>query len=463
MLNHDLAAKMKYHFIAIGGSVMHNLAIALHNLGHTVTGSDDNIYDPARSRLDEKGLLPEAVGWHPDRITSDLDAVILGMHAKEDNPELLKANELGIRVYSFPEFVYAHSEDKQRIVIAGSHGKTTITSMVMHVLKSVGRDFDYLVGAQLDGFDTMVRLSEDAPMIIMEGDEYLSSPLDPRPKFLVYRPHMVLISGIAWDHINVFPTEENYLHQFEMLVKTMAKAGMIVYNEEDKRVKQIVKSFANKEDHYLHPYKTPENRIRNGRYEIKLEGIRVPIEIIGKHNISNIGGAWNICKLLGVEPEQFLEHISTFKGASRRLEKIYEDEGNIIFKDFAHSPSKVLATVDAIRELFGKWNIVACLELHTFSSLNKRFLSQYRKTLKAIRKKVVFVNEHTLQQKNYPPISKNELVEAFDDEQIEYATSLEDLKSLLGSMKGTKNVFLMMSSGNFANMDLLDLVKSQTS
>lgn len=450
---------MKYHLIAIGGSVMHNMAISLHQLGHEITGSDDQIYDPARTRLQTLGLLPAEIGWNPDRIHTGLDAVILGMHAKKDNPELMRAQQLGVKVFSFPEFVYEHSQDKQRVVIAGSHGKTTITSMVMHVLRSLGRDFDYLVGAQLEGFDAMVRLSDTAPIVIVEGDEYLASPLDPRPKFLVYKPHLVLISGIAWDHINVFPTEEEYNQQFMLLVKSIAKAGMIVYNDEDKLLRSIVKENADPEDHYLYPYRTPDHRIKDNRYEIKLEGLRIPVEVIGKHNILNIAGAWNVCKLLAVDAEDFLRHISTFKGAAKRLEKVYEDENNIIFKDFAHSPSKVMATVDAIREMFSRWNIVACLELHTFSSLNKKFLHQYRKTLKTIRKKVIFINEQTLKQKNYPPISKKELVDAFEDEQIEYATSLSDLKNAMAGMKDGKNVFLMMSSGNFDNWDLLELVK----
>jgi len=449
---------MNIHLIAVGGSVMHNLALALHNLNYKVTGSDDEIYDPARSRLAAKGLLPEKSGWDPARVHEGLDAVIVGMHAKEENPELQRAHELGLKIYSFPQFIYEHSKNKQRIVIAGSHGKTTITSMVMHVLRGLGKDFDYLVGAQLDGFETMVRLSDTAPFIILEGDEYLASPLDRRPKFLVYQPHMALISGIAWDHINVFPTEEEYVSQFEILVKAMPKAGMIVYNEEDKVLKKIIKQYARPEEHYLHSYRTPEFRIRNNKYEVKLEGLRVPVEVIGRHNISNIAGAWRVCKLMAVEPEDFLRLISTFKGAAKRLEKIYEEGGNLIFKDFAHSPSKVLATVEAIRDLFGKRNIVACLELHTFSSLNKRFLKQYKRTLKAMKKKVIFINAQVLKQKNYPPISKKELVDAFDDENIEYATSVEDLKQLLSGMKSSSNnVFLMMSSGNFGNSDLVEL------
>lgn len=450
---------MNIHFIAIGGSVMHNLAIALHKLGHVVTGSDDEIYDPAKGRLEAHGLLPATQGWNTDHIHADLDAVILGMHAKEGNPELDRARALGLSIYSFPEFIYEHSKAKHRVVICGSHGKTTITSMVMHVMRSLGRDFDYMVGGQIQGFDTMVRLSDDAPLIILEGDEYLASPLDPRPKFLLYKPHLALISGIAWDHINVFPTEREYLRQFELLVKAMPKAGMLVYNDEDRSVRSIIKKFARPDEHYLHPYKTPEYRIRGGKYELKLKGLRTALEVIGKHNMSNIAGAWEVCRLLAVDLEDFLIHISTFVGASKRLERVYEDGSNLIFKDFAHSPSKVLATVEAMRDLFGKRNVVACLELHTFSSLNKKFLKQYKKTLKAMKKKIIFINAHTLRMKNYPSISKRELIEAFEDEGIEYATTAEELRRLVRGMREkTGNVWLMMSSGNFANLDLKELV-----
>ncbi|MEM7036638.1 MAG: Mur ligase family protein [Bacteroidota bacterium] len=450
---------MKIHFIAIGGSVMHNFAIALHKIGHEVTGSDDEIYDPAKTRLANHGLLPESYGWHPERITEDIEAVILGMHAKAGNPELEKARALGLRIYSFPEFIYEQSKHKHRVVICGSHGKTTITSMVMHVMRCLGREFDYLVGGQIQGFDTMVKLSNDAPMIILEGDEYLASPLDKRPKFLLYKPHLALISGIAWDHINVFPTEEAYTNQFVQLVKSMPKAGMLVYNDEDKGVRRIIKQHARSEEHYLHPYKNIEHRIRDGRYEVKLKGKRMPVSVIGKHNMSNMAGAWEVCRLLAVDPEDFLKHIATFTGASKRLEKIYEDDdNNIIFKDFAHSPSKVKATVEAVRDVFSRRNIVACLELHTFSSLNKAFLHQYRKTLKAMKNKIVFVNEHTLKMKNYPSISRAELIEAFEDEGIEYATTVEELRNLVRRMRSaSNNVFLMMSSGNFGNEDLEDL------
>jgi UDP-N-acetylmuramate: L-alanyl-gamma-D-glutamyl-meso-diaminopimelate ligase len=446
---------MKVHFIAIGGSVMHNLALALHQLGHTVSGSDDEIYDPARSRLEAKGLMPNALGWDANRIHAELDAVIVGMHAKDGNPELDRARSLGVKVWSFPEFLYQHSRNKQRVVICGSHGKTTITSMVMHVLKGVGRKFDYMAGGQVEGFETMVGLSDDAPIIILEGDEYLASPLDKRPKFRVYQPHIALVSGIAWDHINVFPTEAEYIAQFEQLVAQMPKAGAIVYNDEDKEVRRILKRFAKPDEHYLHPYTTPDFKIRDAAFELRTLGAATPLQVIGRHNMSNISGAWEVCKLLAVQPQDFLKHIATFKGAARRLEKIHDDGRNVIFKDFAHSPSKVKATVEAVTELYGKNQVVACLELHTFSSLNKAYLSQYRKTLKGLKHKIVFIDAHTLQMKNYPAISKRELTEAFADDDIQYATNATELQQYIRAAKGPNgNVFLMMSSGNYGGQDL---------
>lgn len=446
---------MKVHFIAIGGSVMHNLAIALHQLGHVVSGSDDEIYDPARTRLEAVGLLPASLGWDATRIQGDLDAVIVGMHAKEGNPELDRARALGLKIWSFPEFLYQHSRNKQRVVVCGSHGKTTITSMIMHVLRGLGRKFDYMAGGQVEGFGTMVGLSEDAPIIILEGDEYLASPLDRRPKFRVYQPHVALISGIAWDHINVFPTEGEYIAQFEQLVANMPKAGALVYNDEDKEVRRIIKRFSKPEEHYLHPYVTPDFKVRNSMYELRIEGRTAPMQVIGKHNMGNIAGAWEVCKLLAITPDDFMSQIATFKGAARRLEKIHDDGQAIIYKDFAHSPSKVRATVEAMLDLYGKNQVIACLELHTFSSLNKSYLGQYRKTLKGLKYKLIFIDAHTLAMKNYPPITKQELEEAFGDTEIQYAQDVETLRHHLHAARAAGgNVFLMMSSGNYAGQDL---------
>jgi UDP-N-acetylmuramate: L-alanyl-gamma-D-glutamyl-meso-diaminopimelate ligase len=449
---------MNVHFIAIGGSVMHNLAIALHRLGHKVSGSDDEIYEPAKGRLQALGLLPATIGWDPERIHPGLDAVIVGMHAKAGNPELDRAKALGLKVWSFPEFLYQHARNKQRIVICGSHGKTTITSMVMHVLRCMGRKFDYMAGGQVEGFETMVGLSDDASIIILEGDEYLASPLDPRPKFRVYQPHIALISGIAWDHINVFPTEESYIAQFEQLVAQMPKAGAIVYNDDDKEVRRIIKRFSKPDEHYLHPYSTPDFRVRDNAFELRMKG-DTRVQVIGKHNMSNISGAWEVCKLLAVPQEVFLRHIATFKGAAKRMEKIHDDGHTVIYKDFAHSPSKVKATVEAVLELYKKQQVVACLELHTFSSLNKAFLSQYRKTLKGLKHKIIFIDAHTLQMKNYPSISKSELVEAFGDDEIQYATNVAELQALVKQARNAGGqMFLMMSSGNFAGQDLKTLI-----
>jgi UDP-N-acetylmuramate: L-alanyl-gamma-D-glutamyl-meso-diaminopimelate ligase len=437
---------------------MHNLAIALHKIGYEVSGSDDEINDPSRSRLASHNLLPTSMGWDPARIHAELDAVILGMHAKKDNPELLQAQKIGVKVYSYPEFIVEHSSHKHRVAICGSHGKTTITSMVMHVLQSLNRDFDYLVGAQLEGFDTMVKLSKGAPLLIVEGDEYLASPIDRRPKFLVYQPHVALLSGVAWDHINVFPTEAEYIHQFELLVDKLPKAANLIYNDEDKIVRKIVKRFARPDEQYLHPYTTPSFSVNNGVYEVKIKTERGEVGLIGKHNMANIAGAWEVCRYLAVELPDFLKYMATFKGAARRMEKIYEDSNNVVFRDFAHSPSKVQATVEAVKDTFGRKNIIACLELHTFSSLNKQFLSQYKKTLKTMKNKIVFINEHTLKMKNYPPISRDELVDAFQDKGIVYVTKIEDLASQIRAMrKSSDNVVLMMSSGNFAGQDLQKL------
>jgi len=448
---------MNIHLIAIGGSAMHNLALALAQNGHRVSGSDDEIFEPSRSRLVQAGLLPEEAGWFPEKLYPELDVVILGMHAKEDNPELLRARQLQLKVLSYPEFIYEHSKHKHRIVICGSHGKTTITSMIMHALSAAGRKFDYLVGAQVEGFDTMVRLSDDAPTIVVEGDEYLASAIRRTPKFLLYKPHMIVISGIAWDHINVFPTEKLYNDQFIQLIRSMDKAGMIIYNEDDALVRAMVKKYSDPELHYLYPYSLPVHKLKGEVYEVKIGAEKGMVPVFGKHNFSNLAAAAQVVKLLAMENRQFLNHIASFRGAAFRLEKIYEDDKTIVIKDFAHSPSKVRASVAAVAEMYDKKQIIACLELHTFSSLNKEFLRQYKKTLKLLRKKIVFVNAHTLKMKNMVPITREEIIQAFDDKDIQFVTSKEELLKALVLLKGIRNVFLMMSSGNFGNLDLKQL------
>jgi len=453
---------MKIHLIAIGGSAMHNLALALRKMGHEVSGSDDEINEPSRSRLASANLLPTNMGWYAEKIHSELDVIILGMHARDDNPELLRARELKLKIVSYPEFIFEHSRNKQRIVICGSHGKTTITSMIMHVLQGSGIPFDYLVGAQLDGFDTMVRLSEDSPVIIIEGDEYLASPIDRRPKFLLYQPHVVVLSGIAWDHINVFPTERLYVDQFVQLIRGLDKAGMIVFNEEDTKVRNLIKKYAKPDFHYLFPYQTLPHKTKAGGSEVKIESEKGKVPFFGKHNFSNLSAAWKVCTLLSIDIQTFLVRMAEFHGAASRLQLIYQDEFNIVYKDFAHSPSKVKASVAAITEVYDKKQIIACLELHTFSSLNREFLRQYKRTLKAIRKKVVFVNEHTLKMKNMVPLTREEICQAFDDKDIQFVTTREELIGKLQVLKGIRNVFLMMSSGNFGNLDLKQLPQLPT-
>ena len=341
---------MKIHFIAIGGSAMHNLAIALHNKGYQVTGSDDTIHDPSRSRLERKGLLPEAFGWFPEKITSDLDVIILGMHAKKDNPELLKAQDMGLRIYSYPEFLYEQSKDKTRVVIGGSHGKTTITSMILHVLAYHDREVDYMVGAQLEGFETMVHLTTENEFMVLEGDEYLSSPIDRRPKFHLYKPNIALLSGIAWDHINVFPTFEGYVEQFRIFTDSLTNGGIMVYNEEDATVKEVVESSIHTIKKY--PYKTPTYEIEDGITAIDTPDGMMPLEIFGDHNLQNLAGAKWICQHMGVDEDDFYEAIASFTGASKRLEKIAESSETVIFKDFAHSPSKVKATTEAVKKQY---------------------------------------------------------------------------------------------------------------
>ena len=450
---------MKLHFIAIGGSIMHSLAIALHRAGHTVSGSDDQVYDPAKTRLAQAGILPENEGWNPEKITPDLDGIILGMHAFDDNPELQRARELGLTIYSFPEFIYAHSRNKQRVVIAGSYGKTTVTAMVMHVLKGSGKQFDYLVGAEVEGFDNAVRLSDSAPVIIIEGDEYLASRLDPRPKFLLYQPHMIAITGISWDHINVFPTEAGYIEQFDLLIRSMDKAADIVYYVGDKLVTKLVKAHIDEECQYPHPFSTPSYRIREDVYHVKIGGVSKAVSLIGKHNMTNMATAWEVCRLLSVDPEVFMKHISTFKGARNRLETVYQDAKRMVIKDYAHAPAKVKATVEAVRERYKKKNIVACVELHTFSSLNAEFLPLYKNTLKEANQRIVFVDPMALEKRRMNPISSIQIRKAFGDSRLKFVNSASELEQAVReSLKGD-DVLLMMSSGNFGGISLESLGK----
>ncbi len=442
---------MNIHFIAIGGAAMHNLALALFQKGYRVTGSDDTIHDPSKSRLAAKGLLPEEFGWFPEKITSDLDAVILGMHAKADNPELLKAQELGMKIYSYPEFLYEQSKDKTRVVIGGSHGKTSITSMILHVLHYHERDVDYMVGAQLEGFDTMVHLTPDNEFIILEGDEYLSSPIDRRPKFHLYKPNIALLSGIAWDHINVFPTFENYVEQFSIFTDSLTNGGIMVYNQEDKEVKRVVEDSVNAIKKY--PYLTPEYTIENGTTFLDTSDGKLPLEIFGKHNLQNLAGAKWICQHVGVDEDDFYEAIATFKGASKRLEKIAESKSTVVFKDFAHSPSKVHATTNSVKEQYNERIVLACLELHTYSSLNAEFLKEYKGALDAADKAVVFYSPHAVEIKKLEKVSEQQIESAFERDDLIIYTDPSKFKQFLFSQKLENTAVLLMSSGNYGGLD----------
>ena len=442
---------MRIHFIAIGGSAMHNLAIALHNKGEHVTGSDDEIFDPSRTRLAAKGLLPEQYGWFEDNISSDIDAVILGMHAKQDNIELLRSKALGLTIYSYPEFLYEQSKNKTRVVIGGSHGKTTITSMILHVMHYHNKDVDYMVGAQLEGFDTMVHLTKENDFIVLEGDEYLSSALDRRPKFHLYKPNIALLSGIAWDHINVFPTFDNYVEQFRVFLSQITHGGAIVYNQEDIEVKQVVETAQNQIKKY--PYQTPRFSVENGDTLLDTEDGPMPIEVFGKHNLNNLEGARWICQLMGVQQEDFYEAISTFKGASKRLEKIGQGPTSIAYKDFAHSPSKVRATTQALKSQYPERSLLACLELHTYSSLNPEFLSEYKGTLNGADKAVVFYSPNAVKIKKLDAVSSSQILKAFQREDLVVFTDPAAFQDYLFEQDFTDTSLLLMSSGNYGGLD----------
>jgi UDP-N-acetylmuramate: L-alanyl-gamma-D-glutamyl-meso-diaminopimelate ligase len=442
---------MNVHFIAIGGSAMHNLAIALHNKGYQVTGSDDEIFEPSKSRLNAKGLLPESYGWFPEKINTNLDAIVLGMHAKADNPELLKAQELGLKIYSYPEFLYEQSKNKTRVVIGGSHGKTTITSMILHVMHYHNRDVDYMVGAQLEGFDVMVKLTETNDFMVLEGDEYLSSPIDRRPKFHLYKPNIALLSGIAWDHINVFPTYDNYVEQFRIFVDSIVSGGSITYNEEDLEVKQVVELSVNTIRKL--PYHTPAYTVENGQTLLETPEGPLPIEVFGKHNLNNLAGAKWICQHMGIDEDDFYEAIATFKGASKRLEKIAESKSSVAYKDFAHSPSKVEATTKAVKEQFSNRTVVACLELHTYSSLNAEFLKEYKGALDAADVAVVFYSPHAVEIKKLKEVSHEQIANAFERDDLIIYTNPDDFKNFLFSQNFDNKALLLMSSGNYGGLD----------
>jgi len=442
---------MNIHFIAIGGSAMHNLALALEHKGYTITGSDDVIFEPSKDRLEAKGLLPKEFGWHPEKITTDLDAVILGMHAKPDNPELLKAQELGLKIYSYPEFLYEQSKDKTRVVIGGSHGKTTITSMILHVLDYNGIQTDYMVGAQLEGFERMVHLTEENDFIVLEGDEYLSSPIDRRPKFHLYQANIALLSGIAWDHINVFPTYDNYVEQFQIFVDGIVNGGSITYNTEDPEVKRVVEASENTIRKF--PYATPAHSVADGITYLETEDGPMPLEVFGKHNLNNLMGAKWICQQMGVDEADFYEAISTFKGASKRMEKLAESKTCVAFKDFAHSPSKVRATTQAVKEQYPNRTLLACLELHTYSSLNATFLKEYQGALNAADEAVVFYSPKAVAIKRLDKVGETQIADAFQRNDLKIFTDPKQFQEFLFDQDFQNKAVLLMSSGNYGGLD----------
>ena len=442
---------MRTHFIAIGGSAMHNLALALHNKGYQVTGSDDAIFEPSKTRLEKKGLLPPELGWFPEKITSALDAIILGMHAKADNPELLKAQELGLKIYSYPEFLYEQSKNKTRVVIGGSHGKTTITSMILHVMHYHNIAVDYMVGAQLEGFDTMVHLTEENDFIVLEGDEYLSSPIDRRPKFHLYQPNIALISGIAWDHINVFPTYDFYVEQFEIFIQKITNGGILVYNEEDAEVKRVAEAASNPIRKMA--YSTPKYKVENGITLLETPEGYMPIEVFGAHNLNNLAGAKWICQNMGVDEADFYQAIASFSGASKRLEKIAESKTKVAYKDFAHSPSKVAATTRAVKEQYPNRTLVACLELHTYSSLNAEFLKEYEGALEYADKAVVFYSPDAVKIKQLEEVTYEQIAKAFNREDLIIYTNPKDFKDYLFGLDFENSALLLMSSGNYGGLN----------
>lgn len=434
---------------------MHHLAIALKKQGHQVSGSDDVFFDPSRSNLQKQGLLPDKEGWQPERITSELDAVILGMHAKADNPELKKAQELGLKIYSFPEYIYEQSRNKQRIVVAGSHGKTSITSIILHVLKTLNKKFDYLVGAELEGFDGMVQLS-DAPIIVIEGDEYTTSPLDKTPKFLHYHHHIGLISGIAWDHINVFPSEEEYMHQFELFADATPKGGTLIYNEED--LLDSIIGNKQREDVTQIAYKTPKYKVENGQFILKTKHDgKIPLHIFGEHNMQNLSAALELCRRIGVTDSEFYKAVSSFKGAAKRLQLLKEKNGSQVFRDFAHAPSKLKASVNALKEQNPERTLIAVLELHTYSSLNKDFLPNYAGTFKKADVPVVFYNPEAVTLKRLAPITAEDIRAAFQMPKLQVFSDAEELRQFLLAQKTANSTIAFMSSANLGNLNLNEL------
>jgi UDP-N-acetylmuramate: L-alanyl-gamma-D-glutamyl-meso-diaminopimelate ligase len=444
---------MHIHFISIGGSVMHQLAIALKHKGYRITGSDDEIFEPAATNLKNENLLPAAPGWFPELMDESIDAVILGMHAKEDNPELRRAKELGLKIYSFPEYIFRESIHKKRIAVGGSHGKTTTTAMIMHVLKKLNYDFDYLVGASLKGFDQSVKIS-DAPIIVCEADEYPASTIEKKPKFHFLFPHIAVLTGIAWDHINVFPTFEFYLEQFVIFINKIEKNGFLIYNETDNTLKNLVESNRRNDINYV-PYTLPEHAIKNGVTNISIGKTKTALKVFGNHNLLNLQAAWLVCKELGIKADDFAKAISDFEGAAKRLQLIASKNGSNIYRDFAHAPSKVKASINAVKEQFPGKKLIAVLELHTFSSLNKNFMQEYKGAMDKADEAIVFYSRHALELKRMNFLDPEIVKEGFQKENLVVITEREKLTEKLKSFSFSDTNFLFMSSGNYDGLDIL--------
>jgi UDP-N-acetylmuramate: L-alanyl-gamma-D-glutamyl-meso-diaminopimelate ligase len=451
---------MRVHFISIGGSVMHQLAIALHKKGYKVTGTDDEIFEPARSNLANEGLLPEQIGWQPALITRDIDAVILGMHAKADNPELLRAQELRLKIYSFPEYIFHESRQKKRVVVGGSHGKTTTTAMIMHVLKQLNYDFDYLVGAKLEGFAQSVNIT-NAPIIVCEGDEYPASALERKPKFHFLFPHVAIITGIAWDHINVFPTFDFYLEQFVLFINKIEKDGLLIYNESDHVLKKLVE--ANKRpDIRYQPYSVPAHNIADGKTTVDIEEASGPLLVFGNHNLMNLQAAYFACKELGVKAVDFLQAMASFKGASKRLELMASNATTNVYRDFAHAPSKVKATIEAVKQQYPERKLIGILELHTYSSLNEAFMHEYEGAMDKADAAVVFYSKHALELKRMPDLPVDKVLAGFHKEGLLVMNDKETLWQWLGEQVYAETNLVLMSSGNYDGLDMLTFAKQIT-
>ncbi len=450
---------MRIHFIAIGGSVMHQLAIALHRKGCQVTGSDDEIFEPASSNLKKEGILPSGAGWYPGNITTDIDAIILGMHAKGDNPELIKAKEIGLKIFSFPEYIFKESETKKRVAVGGSHGKTTTTAMIMHVLKYSNLDFDYLVGARLEGFDQSVRIT-GAPIIVCEADEYPASVIEKRPKFHFLFPHIAVITGIAWDHINVFPTFDFYLEQFQIFIEMIEKNGVLIYNETDEILKKLIADNKRNDIKYI-PYSLPSYFIEEGITSVTIGREKTELKIFGNHNLLNLQAAYYVCKQLGVTDKDFAAAIAGFTGAAKRLEILVQNKEYNIYRDFAHAPSKVTASINAVKQQFPQRKLVAILELHTFSSLNEKFMHEYKDAMENADEAIVFYSKHALELKRMPMLEPKSVIDGFNKTDLEVITVKEKLETKLKSVETYNTNFLFMSSGNYDGIDILKVISNK--